>query len=149
AGFLPDKEGEPTKGMVGVWDTATTKPLKQWPRTDNETDRCSIAFSPRSDFLFSLSTTGLLRIEEIATGLEILNHKFARDVGGDIAVSADGAMVAVSTGPNSRKLFIWKWQSPEEPREIKVQDRVPRNMAFSPDGKILAGAGDIDRTIHV
>jgi WD40 repeat protein len=111
SGSLPFKDAEAIQGAIAIWDTGSGKMVRQWPRTDRETDHCSLAFSPKGEFLFSLGTTGLLRIEEVATGLELLNHQFPRDNGGDIAVSTDGSMVAVSTGANTQKLFIWKWQA--------------------------------------
>jgi WD40 repeat protein len=149
SGFLPFKDAEAIQGAVAIWDIASGKMVRQWPRTDRETDHCSLAFSPKGDFLFSLGTTGLLRIEEVATGLELLNHQFPRDNGGDIAVSTDGSMVAVSTGANTQKLFIWKWQGAEGPREIKVPGRVGRSMRYSPDDKVLAECADLAQEIRI
>ena len=39
---------------------------------------------------------------------------------GALAVSPDGKLVAVWTGPNTRKLYLWDWQESGEPRELKV-----------------------------
>src|SRR5262249_46647321 len=47
-------------------------------------------------------------------------------------------------GPNLQKIFLWDWQGGREPREVEApRDRV-QQLAFHPDGKTLAGAGDLE-----
>jgi WD40 repeat protein len=148
-GFMPDVGNLPTQGAVGVWDVSSGKQMRTLERSDRGVDHCSMAFTPDGRLLASLGDSGILRIEEIATGLELLRHQFPRDILARLALSPDGKTLAVSSGPNTRRLYLWNWQAAEEPRALKVPDRVGRSLAFSPDGKRLAEAGDIGRLIRV
>jgi WD40 repeat protein len=49
--------------------------------------------------------------------------------------------VALASGPNTRKLFLWKWRD-QEPREVAVPAHRIDGVGFSPDGKVLAGIED-------
>src|SRR5262249_20865173 len=67
-----------------------------------------------------------------------LRHQFPGDIMGNLCLSADGSILAVASGPNTRKVYIWEWQAGKEPREIKVPPRGARGrLAFLPDGKTL------------
>jgi WD40 repeat protein len=102
-------------------------------------DGFQLAFSPDNKLLFSLgSRDGVLSVDEIASGKQLAQRVFPRDVGDALAVSGDGAYVAVASGPNTRKLFLWKWRE-EEPREIAVPAHRVDRISFSPDGKLLVG----------
>jgi WD40 repeat protein len=54
-----------------------------------------------------------------------------------MVLSPDGSTVAVSTGPNTNKLYLWHWQAGEEPHGLQVPDRAGNSLTFSPDGKLL------------
>jgi RNA polymerase sigma factor (sigma-70 family) len=150
ATFLPIKNDEPTRGAIRVLDVETGKEVRTFARKDDDTDACALAFSPDSKLLLSLgSRNGVLRVEEIASGEELLRHQFPRDVLAYLALSPDGQTLAVISGPNSRKMYVWRWQSGEEPRELKVRERAGRGLCFSPDGKILAEVSDEDSSIHL
>jgi RNA polymerase sigma factor (sigma-70 family) len=141
-GFLPDEGNKPTVGEVRVLDLSTGKTVQTWPRTDADVDICSLALSPDGKLLFSLGRHGIVRIEEVATGVELLRQQFGRDNSNCFALSSDGSTLAISTGPNGRKLFVWRWQAGEEPRELKPIKYGPASLAFSSDGTMLAEAGD-------
>src|SRR5262249_28419272 len=106
-------------------------------------------FTPDGKLLASLGDSGALRIEEVASGTEILRQQFPRDILATLAMSPDGSMLAVAPGANNRKLYVWKWQAGEEPRELKVGDFTPFSLSFSPDGKLLAATGDRGTTVLV
>jgi RNA polymerase sigma factor (sigma-70 family) len=147
-GFLPDQGNLPTPGAVGIWETLTGKTLQTLHRSDRDLD-CSLAFTPDDKLLVSIGENGILRIEEVETGLEILRHQFPRDILPALAVSPDGAIIAISSGPNTRKLFLWNWQNGEEPRVLKVRDRVGQVLVFSPDGKHLAECRGYGRGLRI
>jgi hypothetical protein len=65
-----------------------------------------LAATPDFKYLLSLGYLGTLRIEEMATGTEVLEQKFPRDNSAVLAVSPDGKTAAVWTGPNTRKLYL-------------------------------------------
>ena len=141
-GFLPQQGNLPTPGAIGIWDTSSGKVLRTLQREDQDVDWCSLAFTPDDKLLASIGGNGILRIEDVETGLEILQHQFPRDIMPSLAISPDGAILAISSGPNTRKLYLWNWQAGAEPRDLKVPGRVGRALVFSPDGKSLAECGD-------
>ncbi len=124
-------------------DATSGKEVRRLPVADRDGDH-ALAFTPDGKYLISQGSSGVLRIEEIASGTEILQQKLPRDVMASLVVSPDGKVVAIWTGPNSRKLYLWNWQSGEEPREVKVGERRIRSLAFHPDGKTLAAEGDFE-----
>jgi len=126
--------------QVRIIDPATGQTVRTLDRADSDLDRHAMAFSPDNKLLVSLGTAGILRIEELATGVEILQEKFARDNSPALALSPDGATIAVSTGANTGKFFLWKWQSGEPPQELAIAgtERNAGALAFSPDGSRLA-----------
>jgi WD40 repeat protein len=97
-----------------------------------------LTLSPDGKMLFTLDRHGKLRIEEVATGTELLRPQFPGDVMAHLAISPDGSMLALGSGPNTHKIFLWKWQAAEEPREISSAWQRGRELVFSPDGKLLA-----------
>jgi WD40 repeat protein len=150
SGFRYDEEKGPDESVIRIWDTASSKEVRSLQRKSDDVDHCALAFTSDGKFLMSMgSRTGLLRIEEVASGVEILNHQFPRDVMGSLAISPDGSTVAVGSGPNTHKLFVWKWQTAEEPRTLKAPRYAGRSLAFSPDNKRLAECGDTDEEVRV
>ena len=141
-GFLPVDGNQPIRGAIHVLDVASGKVVRAFARSDGDTDHCALAITPDGQFLFSLGRNAVLRIEEIATGVEILRQQFPGDILANLVLSPDGTTLAVWSGPNSRKVYLWNWQAGEEPRSVPVRDHGHRFLAFSPDGKILAGADD-------
>jgi WD40 repeat protein len=149
-GFLPNEGARPTAGAVRVYDTATGKEVRTFARGGDDTDHCNLAFTPDGKLLVSLGArSGILRVEEIASGAELLRHSFPGDGINHLALSPDGETLAVISGPNTRKLFVWRWTAGEEPRQLPVVERVGRDLCFSPDGKRLAECSDDDSTIRL
>jgi RNA polymerase sigma factor (sigma-70 family) len=149
-GFLPVEGDQPIRGAIHVLDVASGKVVWVFARSDVDTDHCSLALTPDGKFLISLGDrSGILRIEEIATGVEILRQQFPGDILSNLVLSPDGTSLAVSTGPNTRKVYLWKWQTGEKPRSIRVRENGHRFLAFSPDGKVLAGADDSNQDIRL
>jgi WD40 repeat protein len=141
-GFTPYKDNEPGQGMIRVLDLTTGKEVCTFSRGKERSDHVALAFTPDRRILASLGGAGILRLEEIATGTELLRQKFSPDILSDIAFSPDGSLLAVAAGPNARKVFLWEWQGGKEPREVKAGPRGARSVAFSLDGTTLATGDD-------
>jgi WD40 repeat protein len=148
AGFWHSEDQTRTERQVRILDVATGQLVRTLTRTDSDVDAHQMAFTPDGKLLVSLGTSGLLRIDELASGVEILQEKFARDNSPALALSPDGATIAVSTGANTGKFYLWKWQSGEPPQEVKVAgtERTYGGLAFSPDGRQLAAS--LDHAAH-
>lgn len=134
--------------VVRAYDTASGKELRTFVREPRDGVH-ALALSHDGELLFSLGREGNLRIEEVATGAELLRQKVPGDIMASLALSPDGSTLAVACGPNSRKLLVWKWQTNKEPRELKTADRVGETLAFSPDGKLLAETSDYSPTVFL
>ncbi len=125
-----------------VVDATTGKEVRRLPVRDRNSD-LALAFTPDGKSLISLGDSGIFRIEEITSGVELLHREFPRDgTGSLVLLSPDGRLVAIWTGANTRKLYLWDWRGADEPREAKVpRERIGR-LVFSPDGKALLACGD-------
>jgi RNA polymerase sigma factor (sigma-70 family) len=145
-GSLPREGNEASPGAIGVFESLSGKSLRTIVRNPPDGYENTLAFSRDNKNLMSLSPRGTFRIEEIATGTEILMHAFPRDASNSFALSPDGKTIALASGPNSRKVFLWKWQSGEDPKEVNIGSRV-HELNFSPDGALLAASQDVSGPI--
>jgi RNA polymerase sigma factor (sigma-70 family) len=141
-GFWFARDSDPGTGLVRILNLATGKVLRTFTRGAERSDQFSLGFTPDGKILASFGPSGIVRLEEIATGRELLRRNFPPDISGEIALSPDGTVLAVATGPNARKVFIWEWQAGKPPREIAARPRGARSVAFSPDGRTLATGDD-------
>jgi WD40 repeat protein len=147
-GFVPDAQTPTSRSALRVFDVVSGKELRTFGETSRQGFN-SAALTPDGKLLLALDGDGYLRVYELATGAELLQHKFPGDVMAHLTLSADGSTLALASGPNSRKVFVWKWQTAEEPREFAPGDRGARRLAFSPDGKLLAGCDDTEVVVRV
>src|SRR5262249_27899251 len=108
-----------------------------------------LTMSPDGKLLFTLDRKGKVRVEEVETGAELLTEQFPGDVIASMTLSPDGSMLALGTGPNTHKILVWKWQTAEEPREIKSGWHRGRAVVFSPDGKVLAECSNSEPDVRV
>jgi WD40 repeat protein len=141
----PDDGSLPTAALR-VSDTATGKEVLSIPRDSREVDS-ALVFTPDGKHLMSFGNSGVLRVEEVASGKTLLQQKFLGVNGNRLALSVDGTTVAVAS--SGGKLYLWKWESGEEPRELKAPRYVGHDLAFSPDGKTLAEIGEVDSSLRI
>jgi WD40 repeat protein len=127
---------------IKVMELPNGNVIKTLSRTGGNGDSYQLAFSPDGKLLFSVDNReGILRVEEIDSGKELIQKKFPADNGGALELSRDGVYVALTSGPNTQKLFLWKWRD-EEPRQLILPAQRIGRVAFSPDGKQLAAVED-------
>jgi eukaryotic-like serine/threonine-protein kinase len=132
------------------WD----RTVKVWdPQSGREHFTCRghteavwrVAYSSDARYLASLSS-GTVKIWDAQTGAEL---RTLGRIGGlnryGMAFSPEGSQLAVTT--HHPAVTIWNPTTGAEGKVFGGHTSVPKNVAFSPDGKLLAsGAGDIART---
>jgi RNA polymerase sigma factor (sigma-70 family) len=122
--------------VIRFWDVATRKAVRTLDlKKDDRVER--LAFSPNGEYL--LGSGQGVRVWEVKTGTEILRYKLGGRAG-FLALSPDGKIVA---GADRDKLYLWEWQTEKKPRVIEGLSRQPLALAFSPDGRTLAGSFDV------
>ena len=147
-GSMTDAQTPGWRSAVRVFDVPSGKEVRTFEENPRQGHN-SVALTPDGKLLLTLDREGNLRVHELATGAELLQHQFPGDVMAHLALSADGSTLALASGPNTRKVFVWRWQAAEEPRELKPGEHGARRVAFSPDGKLLAGCDDTEVTVRV
>jgi WD40 repeat protein len=129
-----------------IVDAANGKEVRRLPVGAGHID-LALAFTPDGKSLMSLGYMGDFRIEEIKSGVELRRREFPRDGTGSYVLSPNGDLVAIWTGANIRKLYLWKWRGTSEPREVKVTRKRLSCLTFSPDGKALLACGDLEPSV--
>src|SRR5262249_18989980 len=129
----------PNPSEIRIFALPSGKLVKTKDVHSGPKNRLELAFSPDGKLLFSLGGNGVLRVEDIVSGKEVLQRKLPIDYA-NLAVSADGKFLAISSAVYTSKLFLWQWQG-KEPRELKVPEYGAYWISFSPDGKLLATIG--------
>ena len=100
--FLPFKENEPIPGAIAICDVVTGKQIQSLKRVSEDVDSCSMAFMPDGRRLVSLGSNGILRIEQIDSGPEILKHEIPNDKIESFALSPNGSTLILTTQANQR-----------------------------------------------
>jgi RNA polymerase sigma factor (sigma-70 family) len=135
-------------GALRVWEVATGKEVRTFSEPGRSADQNAVAFTPDGKRLVTTGA-GTIRMEDIATGKEVRRRDFGVDSNPGFALAPDGETVAIARGANTPKFYLWNWKTGQEPREVKVMERSPRCLRFSPDNRALAGCDDLGSVLHL
>jgi WD40 repeat protein/serine/threonine protein kinase len=146
--FSPDGKWLATGGadkQVHLWDTTTWQRSSTFPPHAYELR--SVVFSPDSQRLASADAGGVLRVEQVATGVELFhvraNDQEIREIRA-VSYSPDGARLATSDA--DRIVRIWDATTGEPFRKLQAHHCWVHSVAFSPDLSQYAANPGQDRT---
>ena len=121
---------------VTVWDVGQGKELLSFDA--HEILVSSVAFSHDGACIVSSGGDSLVKVWDSETGELLHTLEGDQDYVQCVAVSPNGKRIA--SGGQGRSIKIWDMDSGKELLAIQTRERV-LSLAFSPDGKLLAGAG--------
>jgi WD40 repeat protein len=123
------------KASIRFWDADTGKEVRCLQGHSGEVRR--VAFS--ADGKIFASSDGVIHLWDAATGRLLRSFRPTRQ--GEsfthFALGADGKTVAAANSGQDTPIRLWDAATGKEIRSILGSERNPRDVAFSPDGKIL------------
>ena len=125
------------------WDLARGKELHRFPGHDVRV--ATVAISPDGTTLASSAEDDTVRIWNTATGQEL--HTLHGPPSGNtpwesnLAYSPDGKKLACAFGDSTIRL--WDAKTAKEIHNYKVPPSLVRSIAYAPDGKAVAFAGEV------
>jgi WD40 repeat protein len=134
-------------GTVRLWDAATGEPSAT---IRQEGPVRALAFSPDGSWLaFGYGPEYHLQIWDVATGQRRQHLQAPRGVIVAVAVSPDGSRIAAAD--RIGRISITDVATGQEVASFRTNESwaEKRGLAYSPDGRWLAGTGEDDKTIDV
>ncbi len=134
-------------GVVRLWDAATGKEIRRLANAKKDI-RC-VVFSPDGKQLAVWSHEDSLRLWDVATGRQIrtLGEKQRLFAPLPLVFSPDGKLLASANFDGT--LSMWDAASGERKEHWRVGTLGGFSLAFSPDGKTIATAGQIEGVIRL
>jgi eukaryotic-like serine/threonine-protein kinase len=129
-GWRAVQEGKP--GEVKVWDADTGKEIFSWTGYTREVR--GVAISADGKRVVSGSWDRTVTVWDVEQGKELQTIKGASGI---VALSPDGKRVAGATFENT--VFVWDADTGKELHVLKGNKDVVLGVAFSADGKRIAG----------
>ena len=136
------------KGQIRIWEVTSGREIQILPAHTHFTQ--ALAFSPDGEMLASGGDRGLVLLREIAGGQIRLQIEHPEKSLSQISFSPDGqvlATIGLIRGSDA-PLRLWSAETGERIDELRVSGADIQSFAFSPDGKIVAGAGS-DNKLHI
>jgi RNA polymerase sigma factor (sigma-70 family) len=146
-------------GTIQLWHTATGQARGRLQVAKNS--MAHLAFLPDGKTLLSVTGNGLAQWWDVATGketrqIDLLRDKLPKGAADMMAVSLDGTLLALGSCDNTNKpprtdtVRLYEIDSGKELRAIRrpaeYQQRLI-GLAFAPDGKAMAWAGNDDTLV--
>ncbi len=102
----------------------------------------ALAYSPDGRTLASASADGTARLWDLATGTLTATLQSPAARANCVAFAPDGRSLAVGYGEPTGLVQIWDTDPPRRRESWVAHPRATRGIAFSPNGSLLATAGD-------
>jgi WD40 repeat protein len=129
---------------IRLWELETGKQLGLFEGHTGEVR--SVAFAPDGKTFLSTGQDGMLRHWEIQSGKELHNQSFGAPAP-TVTYSPDGKTALV--GLDGGSLHLWDVANWQDVRELQGHTSHVVCVAFSPDGKLGASAGEHDKTVRI
>jgi WD40 repeat protein len=141
-------DGDGGQTLVRMRDLATGREVFRYNNENGHRIVYALAFAPDGTTLALGDQGGAVRLLDAATGRPTAALKEGRGDTSSLAWSPDGQTIAAATVMSRRQTVIRTWDVSARRLQKKFAPvpAVVSDLTFSPDGKVLAGLPDAERT---